>query len=79
MSILTWPASQNITSITCEFPDRDRGTVGTVVTFTSMGVALIFVGMHVMAFCITRSWGWADVTVWIVTVSDLRPSLVGPY
>lgn len=63
-------ASQNITVLTCDFNDRNRGQVGTIVTFTSMGVALVFVVMHVMAFAITRIWGWADIIIWIVTVSS---------
>ena len=75
--MLTTSAAQNITSLGCDFDDRDRGVVGTVVTFTSMAIALVFVGMHVMASFVTRMWGWADMIIWAVTVSGT--CIKGPY
>jgi hypothetical protein len=78
-TILTGTVSQNITVLECGFPNRNRGTVGTVVTFTSMGIALLFVGMHVMAFNITRVWGWGDLVIWFVTVSCIALLLCHPY
>jgi hypothetical protein len=70
--------SHNITSTTCRFPDRDIGPSGTAVTFVSMGVSLVFVGMQLMVFASTRAWGWDDIliavgTVWSISTSDARP------
>jgi hypothetical protein len=67
--VLMFAVSQNITAQTCDFQDRNRGAVGTAVTFTSMGIALLFVGMHVMATTITKVWSWGDLIIWVVSVN----------
>ena len=66
---LTSVAAQNMTSIACEFPDRDRGVVSTAVTFTSMSVALVFVTMRMIAFTFIGVWNWDDVLTGMATVS----------
>lgn len=70
--------SHNITSITCRFPDRDIGPSGTAVTFASMGVALLFVGMQLMVFATTRAWGWDDILIAIGTVMMIGNAVCNP-
>lgn len=65
-----YSAAQNMTYITCEFPERDRGPVSSAVTFTSMSVALVLVAMRIIAFAPNLSllWWWDDVLVGLATV-----------
>ena len=60
--------AQNITSLQCLIPDRDRGEAGTAITFASMSVALVFVAMQIIVFTTMRHWGWDDILMVIATV-----------
>ncbi|KPI37839.1 uncharacterized protein AB675_3044 [Cyphellophora attinorum] len=70
--------SHNITSTTCQFPDRDIGPSGTAVTFVSMGVSLVFVGMQLMVFASTRAWGWDDILIAVGTVMMIGNAICNP-
>jgi hypothetical protein len=61
--------AQNSTAELCGFKDRNDGVVGTTLTFTSMSIALVFVGVHIIAYLSGRPWGWDDVCLGIGTVS----------
>jgi hypothetical protein len=65
---LTRLVARNITSLTCGFPDRDRGAVSSAVTFTSMALALSFVVTRAIVFGLSRIWGWDDIATGLATV-----------
>ncbi|KAI1615002.1 hypothetical protein EDD37DRAFT_400218 [Exophiala viscosa] len=62
--------AQNITALSCSFPDRNRGPDSSWPTFTSLAVALCLVVTRVIALApnIKTLWGWDDVLVAFATV-----------
>ncbi|KIW39114.1 uncharacterized protein PV06_08922 [Exophiala oligosperma] len=63
--------AQNVTSISCNFPDRNRGPLSSAITFTSMAVALLLVGVRIVNLSrdFRTRWGWDDVVVAVATTT----------
>ncbi|ETI26534.1 hypothetical protein G647_03311 [Cladophialophora carrionii CBS 160.54] len=72
--------AENVTSISCNFPDRDRGPASSAVTFTSMAVALCLVATRIVAMSpdFRVLWGWDDVLVGLATLLMIGNAVCNP-
>ncbi|KAK5054548.1 hypothetical protein LTR84_001439 [Exophiala bonariae] len=69
---------RNITSLTCQFPNRDRGAVSSAVTFTSLAIALGFVITRAIVFGISKIWGWDDIATGLATIVMIGNAVCNP-